>query len=121
MQTSFIVWLLQHGHHEHILFNILNHIIFCQSVNVNVTGQLELTGIHTTITGGRGAWNNIIVLITNLFSLILSQITMWDLQSGKLLRTIADAHPLGSAVLHVMVRRGGDGKHDLIMQPSPEF
>lgn len=39
---------------------------------------------------------------------------MWDLQSGKLLRTIPDAHPLGSAVLHVMVRRGGDGKHDLI-------
>ena len=32
-----------------------------------------------------------------------SQITMWDLQSGKLLRTIIDAHPLGSAVLHVMV------------------
>ncbi|CAH3128652.1 unnamed protein product [Porites lobata] len=30
------------------------------------------------------------------------QITMWDLQSGKLLRTIIDAHPLGSAVLHVM-------------------
>ena len=28
---------------------------------------------------------------------------MWDLQSGKLLRTIPDAHPLGSAVLHVMV------------------
>ena len=28
---------------------------------------------------------------------------MWDLQSGKLLRTIIDAHPLGSAVLHVMV------------------
>ena len=32
-----------------------------------------------------------------------SQINMWDLQSGKLLRTIIDAHPLGSAVLHVMV------------------
>lgn len=30
------------------------------------------------------------------------QITMWDLQSGKLLRTITDAHPLGSAVLHIM-------------------
>ncbi|RMX42196.1 hypothetical protein pdam_00017314 [Pocillopora damicornis] len=30
------------------------------------------------------------------------QITMWDLQSGKLLRQIADAHPMGSAVLHVM-------------------
>ncbi|XP_048580337.1 vacuolar protein sorting-associated protein 8 homolog isoform X2 [Nematostella vectensis] len=26
---------------------------------------------------------------------------MWDLQSGKLLRTILDAHPIGSAVLHV--------------------
>ena len=33
---------------------------------------------------------------------------MWDLQSGKLLRSITDAHPMGSAVLHVMVRRGGD-------------
>ncbi|XP_022795599.1 vacuolar protein sorting-associated protein 8 homolog [Stylophora pistillata] len=30
------------------------------------------------------------------------QITMWDLQSGKLLRQITDAHPMGSAVLHVM-------------------
>ncbi|KAJ7388710.1 Vacuolar protein sorting-associated protein 8 [Desmophyllum pertusum] len=30
------------------------------------------------------------------------QITMWDLQSGKLLRSITDAHPMGSAVLHVM-------------------
>ncbi|KAL8564238.1 hypothetical protein ACOMHN_050849 [Nucella lapillus] len=29
------------------------------------------------------------------------QITMWDLNSGKLLRTIADAHPPGTAVLHV--------------------
>ncbi|EDO31039.1 predicted protein, partial [Nematostella vectensis] len=29
------------------------------------------------------------------------QICMWDLQSGKLLRTILDAHPIGSAVLHV--------------------
>lgn len=41
--------------------------------------------------------------------LIPSQITMWDLQSGKLLRTITDAHPLGSAVLHVMVSRGRFG------------
>lgn len=30
---------------------------------------------------------------------------MWDLQSGKLLRQIADAHPMGSAVLHVVVRK----------------
>ncbi|XP_034079092.1 vacuolar protein sorting-associated protein 8 homolog isoform X4 [Gymnodraco acuticeps] len=29
------------------------------------------------------------------------QITMWDLASGKLLRTITDAHPPGTAVLHV--------------------
>ncbi|KAL3853951.1 hypothetical protein ACJMK2_013245 [Sinanodonta woodiana] len=29
------------------------------------------------------------------------QITMWDLTSGKLLRTITDAHPPGTAVLHV--------------------
>ncbi|XP_072048156.1 LOW QUALITY PROTEIN: vacuolar protein sorting-associated protein 8 homolog [Amphiura filiformis] len=29
------------------------------------------------------------------------QITMWDLTSGKLLRTITDAHPPGSAVLHI--------------------
>ena len=32
------------------------------------------------------------------------QITMWDLNTGKLLRTIADAHPPGTAVLHVKVR-----------------
>ncbi|XP_044183572.1 vacuolar protein sorting-associated protein 8 homolog isoform X3 [Acropora millepora] len=30
------------------------------------------------------------------------QITMWDLQTGKLLRSIPDAHPQGSAVLHVV-------------------
>lgn len=29
------------------------------------------------------------------------QITMWDLASGKLLRTINDAHPPGTAILHV--------------------
>ncbi|XP_013387109.1 vacuolar protein sorting-associated protein 8 homolog isoform X2 [Lingula anatina] len=29
------------------------------------------------------------------------QITMWDITNGKLLRTITDAHPPGSAVLHV--------------------
>ncbi|XP_048866452.1 vacuolar protein sorting-associated protein 8 homolog isoform X1 [Brienomyrus brachyistius] len=29
------------------------------------------------------------------------QITMWDLANGKLLRTISDAHPPGSAILHV--------------------
>ncbi|XP_064597923.1 vacuolar protein sorting-associated protein 8 homolog [Liolophura sinensis] len=29
------------------------------------------------------------------------QITMWDLTTGKLLRTITDAHPAGTAVLHV--------------------
>ena len=28
---------------------------------------------------------------------------MWDLTNGKLLRTIADAHPPGTAVLHVKV------------------
>lgn len=29
------------------------------------------------------------------------QITMWDLSNGKLLRTVTDAHPPGSAVLHL--------------------
>ncbi|GFO47915.1 vacuolar protein sorting-associated protein 8-like protein [Plakobranchus ocellatus] len=29
------------------------------------------------------------------------QITMWDLTTGKLLRTITDAHPPGTAVLHI--------------------
>ncbi|XP_059214948.1 vacuolar protein sorting-associated protein 8 homolog isoform X2 [Centropristis striata] len=29
------------------------------------------------------------------------QITMWDLASGKLLRTVTDAHPPGTAILHV--------------------
>ncbi|XP_059149378.1 vacuolar protein sorting-associated protein 8 homolog [Physella acuta] len=29
------------------------------------------------------------------------QLTMWDLTSGKLLRTIVDAHPPGTAILHV--------------------
>ena len=32
---------------------------------------------------------------------------MWDLQTGKLLRSIPDAHPQGSAVLHVVVRWKG--------------
>ncbi|GFR94598.1 vacuolar protein sorting-associated protein 8 homolog [Elysia marginata] len=31
------------------------------------------------------------------------QITMWDLTTGKLLRTITDAHPPGTAVLHIKV------------------
>lgn len=37
------------------------------------------------------------------FIFVLLQITMWDLTNGKLLRTITDAHPPGSAVLHVKV------------------
>ena len=32
------------------------------------------------------------------------QMTMWDLTSGKLLRSITDAHPPGTAVLHIKVR-----------------
>lgn len=35
--------------------------------------------------------------------LFLMQITMWDLANGKLLRTITDAHPPGTAILHVKV------------------
>ncbi len=31
------------------------------------------------------------------------QITMRDLANGKLLRTITDAHPPGTAILHVKV------------------
>ncbi len=38
---------------------------------------------------------------------------MWDLQSGKLLRSITDAHPMGSAVLHVMVRKEEEGRGGL--------
>lgn len=35
---------------------------------------------------------------------LLIQITMWDLANGKLLRTITDAHPPGTAILHVKVQ-----------------
>ena len=31
---------------------------------------------------------------------------MWDLTNGKLLRTITDAHPPGTAVLHIKVGLG---------------
>lgn len=29
---------------------------------------------------------------------------MWDLASGKLLRSITDAHPPGTAILHIKVK-----------------
>lgn len=29
---------------------------------------------------------------------------MWDLASGKLLRSITDAHPPGTAILHIKVQ-----------------
>ena len=35
----------------------------------------------------------------------LLQITMWDLTNGKLIRTITDVHPPGTAILHVKVHR----------------
>uniref|UniRef100_A0A3P9MCK4 VPS8 subunit of CORVET complex n=1 Tax=Oryzias latipes TaxID=8090 RepID=A0A3P9MCK4_ORYLA len=35
------------------------------------------------------------------------QITMWDLANGKLLRTITDAHPPGTAILHIKVTSHG--------------
>jgi hypothetical protein len=42
--------------------------------------------------------------IDNLFFLNIFQITMWDLSTGKCVRSILDAHPPGSAVLHVLVK-----------------
>uniref|UniRef100_A0A3B1JZB1 VPS8 subunit of CORVET complex n=1 Tax=Astyanax mexicanus TaxID=7994 RepID=A0A3B1JZB1_ASTMX len=38
------------------------------------------------------------------------QITMWDLANGKLLRTITDAHPPGTAILHIKDPVYGKGK-----------
>uniref|UniRef100_A0A3Q3DVG4 VPS8 subunit of CORVET complex n=1 Tax=Hippocampus comes TaxID=109280 RepID=A0A3Q3DVG4_HIPCM len=35
------------------------------------------------------------------------QITMWDLANGKLLRTITDAHPPGTAILHSPIYQKG--------------
>lgn len=42
---------------------------------------------------------------------LLIQITMWDLANGKLLRTITDAHPPGTAILHVKVQSYTAYKH----------
>ncbi|GAB6028320.1 Vacuolar protein sorting-associated protein 8 [Chamberlinius hualienensis] len=36
-----------------------------------------------------------------LIGFVKGQITMWDITNGKLLRTIVDAHTLGTAVLHI--------------------
>lgn len=45
-------------------------------------------------------------IFMGIFLLFLMQITMWDLANGKLLRTITDAHPPGTAILHVKVLHG---------------
>uniref|UniRef100_A0A4W4F5G2 RING-type domain-containing protein n=1 Tax=Electrophorus electricus TaxID=8005 RepID=A0A4W4F5G2_ELEEL len=41
------------------------------------------------------------------------QITMWDLANGKLLRTITDAHPPGTAILHRILQDPVYGKGKL--------
>uniref|UniRef100_A0A672HPW8 RING-type domain-containing protein n=1 Tax=Salarias fasciatus TaxID=181472 RepID=A0A672HPW8_SALFA len=41
------------------------------------------------------------------------QITMWDLANGKLLRTITDAHPPGTAILHQILQDPVYGKGKL--------
>lgn len=43
-------------------------------------------------------------LVLYILTVVHGQITMWDLANGKLLRTITDAHPPGTAILHVKVR-----------------
>jgi hypothetical protein len=52
--------------------------------------------------------NSEVVCIWYLYEIIqhilfFLQITMWDLTNGKLIRTITDAHPPGTAVLHIKV------------------
>ena len=41
--------------------------------------------------------------IVLLFFVVVMQMTMWNLVDGKLLRTITDAHPPGSAILSLKV------------------
>ena len=71
---------------------------------LNVDRYLMMVSLKTLDSTSGYFAGRIIQMYHFSFSLSCpSQITMWDLQSGKLLRTIIDAHPLGSAVLHVMV------------------
>jgi len=53
-------------------------------------------------------WETMQIITLFVLSLyIFTQITMWDLNNGKLLRTITDVHPPGTAILHVKVSSRG--------------
>eukprot|EP00069_Balaena_mysticetus_P017214 bmy_10410T0 len=45
------------------------------------------------------------------------QITMWDLASGKLLRSITDAHPPGTAILHIKASKGKASRFESWLSP----
>lgn len=61
-------------------------------------GIQKLTDVLTHKVMQRSSWQQTFMLRT-----ICLQITMWDLASGKLLRSITDAHPPGTAILHIKV------------------
>uniref|UniRef100_A0A8C0JYS1 VPS8 subunit of CORVET complex n=1 Tax=Canis lupus dingo TaxID=286419 RepID=A0A8C0JYS1_CANLU len=74
------------------------------SAAVNQNQALRLCLGSTSVGGQYGAISAL--SINNDCSRLLcgfakGQITMWDLASGKLLRSITDAHPPGTAILHI--------------------
>uniref|UniRef100_A0A670ZWX2 VPS8 subunit of CORVET complex n=1 Tax=Pseudonaja textilis TaxID=8673 RepID=A0A670ZWX2_PSETE len=83
-----------------ILFLLLNKFMFCLDPNQ----ALRLCLGNTAVGAQYGA---ISALSINsdcsrlLCGFAKGQITMWDLASGKLLRSIIDAHPPGTAILHI--------------------
>uniref|UniRef100_A0A2K5NYU7 Vacuolar protein sorting-associated protein 8 homolog n=1 Tax=Cercocebus atys TaxID=9531 RepID=A0A2K5NYU7_CERAT len=73
-------------------------------VGMNQNQALRLCLGSTSVGGQYGAISAL--SINNDCSRLLcgfakGQITMWDLASGKLLRSITDAHPPGTAILHI--------------------
>uniref|UniRef100_A0A2R9BZH8 Vacuolar protein sorting-associated protein 8 homolog n=1 Tax=Pan paniscus TaxID=9597 RepID=A0A2R9BZH8_PANPA len=77
-------------------------LIFGKFLNQNQALRLCLGS--TSVGGQYGAISAL--SINNDCSRLLcgfakGQITMWDLASGKLLRSITDAHPPGTAILHI--------------------
>uniref|UniRef100_A0A8C1T5L1 VPS8 subunit of CORVET complex n=1 Tax=Cyprinus carpio TaxID=7962 RepID=A0A8C1T5L1_CYPCA len=75
------------------------------SAAVRLTNQALRLCLGTTATGAE--YGAVSALSINhdctrlLCGFAKGQITMWDLANGKLLRTITDAHPPGTAILHV--------------------
>lgn len=101
-----IKWLICSSFFHFQPFKSLLHSPFHKHIKVVAkikisTSVADMTGMHCRMCSQLSLELMTTFLVSSLR--LHDQITMWDLANGKLLRTITDAHPPGTAILHVKV------------------